>query len=191
MTSAVDGVTKHVRSFFHGQDVTAVFQADGPIFRRVPEFRALLVAPGDRLPRMWTYVSLGCWDASHNEVGHGTEFVMTVSQPSDRHLLHLAMTAYYHAGSDHQRLDLGHTVPIGEGWTEGSNLDHFLVSLPYPFGPDLERCAWEGGHARLLWLLPITTAERDFKSTHGADALERLFDEAALHFWDADRPSVV
>ena len=64
------------------------------------------------------------------------------------------------------RLDHGHTVPIGEPWLPGSACDHLLVSLPYPFGPELEMCRWDGGHARLLWLLPITEAERDFRTEH-------------------------
>ena len=68
---------------------------------------------------------------------------------------------------------------------------HVLVSLPYPFGPELEVCAWDGGHARLLWLLPITAAERDFEVAHGLEALEQRFDDAALAYSDTRRGSVV
>jgi hypothetical protein len=100
------------------------------------------------------------------------------------------MVAYYHGGPPEQRLDHGHTVPIGEPWVEGSACDHFLVSLPYPFGPDLERCKWDSGHARLLWLLPITTTERDFKAEHGLEALEQRLEKAAIHYWEPDRPAV-
>ncbi len=103
------------------------------------------------------------------------------------------MTAYYHANPDDPtfRLDVGHTVPIGEPWSPGSLCDHVLVSLPYPFGPELEVCAWDGGHARLLWLLPITAAERDFEVAHGLEALEQRFDDAALAYSDTRRGSVV
>ena len=103
------------------------------------------------------------------------------------------MAAHYHCNpeDDSYRLDHGHTVPIGEPWLPGSACDHLLVSLPYPFGPELEMCHWDGGHARLLWLLPITEAERDFMGDRGLEALEQRFDDAAIRYWEADRPSVV
>jgi hypothetical protein len=43
----------------------------------------------------------------------------------------------------------------------------------------------------LLWLLPITKAERDFKVERGLEALECRFDEVGLHYWEAGRDSVV
>ena len=88
-------------------------------------------------------------------------------------------------------MDVGHTVPIGEPWLEDSLCDHFLVSVPYPYGPDVEMCRWDGGHARLLWLLPITEAERDFRSEHGLEALEARLDRAAINFADPLRGSIV
>src|SRR5919106_2061901 len=80
---------------------------------------------------------------------------------------------------------------IGAPWLDDSACDHLLVSVPYPYGPDLEVCAWQRGHARLLWLLPITEAERDYRATNGLEALEARFDEHAIEFWDPRRPSVV
>jgi hypothetical protein len=102
----------------------------------------------------------------------------------------LAMNAYYHAGPPDQRLDLGHTVPIGEPWLPGSACDHALISAPYPWGTDLEVCDWVGGHARLLWYLPITEAERDHKRDRGLEALEQRFEDARLDFADSNRASV-
>jgi hypothetical protein len=101
------------------------------------------------------------------------------------------MTSYYHAGPEHQRLDVGHTVPIGEPWLAGGTLNHLLVSLPYAYGPDLEQLRWKTGHARTLSLLPITTAERDFKATFGAEALEQRLEHAAVDFLNPSRESVV
>lgn len=49
----------------------------------------------------------------------------------------LAMTVYYNRTG---KLGLGQTVPIGEPWLPGSTCDHLLISLPYPFGPDLQTC---------------------------------------------------
>jgi hypothetical protein len=54
------------------------------------------------------------------------------------------MVAYYHATSGDYRLDHGHTVPIGRPWIRGSSCDHLLLSLPYPWGPELETCTVRG-----------------------------------------------
>jgi hypothetical protein len=82
-------------------------------------------------------------------------------------------------------------MPIGEPWVNGSSCDHFLISLPYPYGPDLEIVPLGNAQARLLWMLPITKAELDYKMTHGLEALERLFDSSSIEYWAADRKSVV
>jgi hypothetical protein len=94
-----------------------------------------------------------------------------------------------HVGGD-GTLGLGHTLPIGEPWLPGSNCDHLLVSLPYPWGPDLETCHVGDRHVDFLWLLPITRAEHDLKIASGLEALESLFEERGLRYWDAHRPSV-
>jgi len=52
-------------------------------------------------------------------------------------------------------------------------------------------CRWERGHARILWLLPITETERDFKAQHGLEALEQRFDDASRQYSDPQRASVV
>jgi hypothetical protein len=98
------------------------------------------------------------------------------------------MTAWYHLK---EGLGLGHTFPIGEPWLPGSSCTSMLVSLPYPFGPELERCRTPMGDVRVLWLLPITEAERQYKVTAGLLALEQRFDAAALEYWRSDRTSVI
>jgi len=42
-----------------------------------------------------------------------------------------------------------------------------------------------------LWLVPITQAERDFKVTHGIEALEDLFEQTSFDYLNPIRPSVV
>jgi len=66
-----------------------------------------------------------------------------------------------------------------------------LVSLPYPFGTDLELCKINGSHIHLFWLLPITRKEKEFKSENGLDALEESFEKQKLDYWRIDRESVV
>jgi hypothetical protein len=163
---------------------------EGPIYQRVPGFRVHAVAPGPRGHNAWTYVTSGCWQAVHQH-GHGLEFVMATREFTLRAVELLARNAYFHAGPEEQRLGWGHTVDLGEPWLPGSPCDHGLISLPYPWGAELETCAWAGGHARLLWLLPITGAERDFKVAHGLEALEDRFQAAPLDFTNPHRASVV
>jgi hypothetical protein len=117
--------------------------------------------------------------------------VLSANTDDARHVELLAMLAYYHAGPASQRLDYGHTVPIGEPWVPGSSCTHELIALPYAYGPDFEITSWDGGHIRILAVQPITEAERDFKVAHGIEALEQRFERAAIAFADPQRASVV
>ena len=103
----------------------------------------------------------------------------------------VASAAYYHAGPPEDRLGLGHTVPMGEPLAEGSECDHVLVSLPYPYGPKLRELRVGRRTRPLLWLLPITRAEREYKKANGLEALEVLFDQESFEHWNPHRPSVV
>lgn len=98
------------------------------------------------------------------------------------------MTVFYNRGG---KLDIGHTLPIGEPWLPGSSCDHLLVSVPYPFGQELQTCHVGDRHVEFLWLLPITTSERDFKLSAGLEALESRFDDVGLKYWQPNRTSVV
>jgi hypothetical protein len=189
-TAAQQAVVGHITGFFAGRTIEVFEVDDGPIQTRVPGFAEICVAPASSA-QLWVYVSCGVWDAVHIEE-HGLEFCLLAPERDHRHALILAMNAYYHANPDESfRLDVGHTVPLGEPWLPGSSLDHLLVSQPYPYGPDFEMCHWERGHARILWLLPITESERDFRAQHGLEALEQRFDDASLHYWDPQRAPVV
>lgn len=176
--------------YFAGHEITERREPSGQVERRVPGFFVHEISPGPKFAG-WTYAGVGLWDAVHEPNGHGLEFVMTSPVRTDRLVELVAMTAHYHAGPPGQRLDRGHTVPFGEPWLPGSACDHTLVSLPYPFGPEFGTCSWAGGHAELLWLLPITEAERDFKAREGVEALEQLFESAAINPCDPNRASVV
>jgi hypothetical protein len=179
-------IEAHVREFFAGHAVEVVeYDLGFRRRRRVPDFRIVVVGPGPR-SRSWSYVTVGCWSAAHQD-GHGLEFVMMSPQRSDAVLRLLAMVAFYHP---EHRLDHWHTMPIGEPWLPGSACDHLLVSLPFMHGPELEECALPRGHARILWLLPITAAELAYRRQHDTEALEQLFDEAAIDPTDPARASV-
>ncbi|MFE1440512.1 suppressor of fused domain protein [Streptomyces sp. NPDC058739] len=186
--SAAEAVESHVRSFFEGHSVEAVVPALGPQQREgVRDLRVLVVGPGPRADS-WAYVTAGCWALSEED-GHGLEFVMTAHVRDQRFTELLAMIASYHGGG--HRLELEHSMPIGEPWVPGSACDHLLISLPYLHGPDLERCPLPQGAARILWTLPVTAAEIAFRRQHGTEALEQLFDAAQIIPTDPFRRSVV
>ncbi|MFJ9297744.1 suppressor of fused domain protein [Streptomyces asoensis] len=184
--AAVEAVESHVRAFFHGHRVESVEHDLGPQRRAVmPSLRVLVVGPGPR-SEGWAYVSAGCWAAGEKD-GHGLEFVMTAHVRDQRFIELMAMLAAYHCAG--HRLGLEHSMPIGAPWVPGSACDHVLISLPYLHGPGLEHCPVAGGHARILWALPVTTAETEFRRRHGHEALERLFDEAEINPLDPFRAS--
>nr|BFE60363.1 hypothetical protein GCM10020063_048890 [Dactylosporangium thailandense] len=188
LTPASRALLEHVRARFPGRDVAVLPPAPGPVHHLVPDLHILSVAPeeGGRL-----YVTSGLWDATQRN-GHGLEFLLYAPAADDElHAETLTMVAYYHASGGDYALDHGHTVSIGRPWAGESACDHLLVSLPYPWGPALETCPLPGGHARLLWLLPITADEKTFRHSRGLEALEQRLESAAINPVDPHRPAVV
>lgn len=179
-------VRRHVEGFFVNHLLTPRDFDEGPIQAVLPGFHTIEVGPGPRLGRT-TYVSVGAGFPDDGDAH--LELVTVASSPSRRHSELLAMASHYHRTGE--RLGLGHTFPIGEPWVPGSTLEHFLVSLPYPFGPELEHLAISGHEVRFLWLLPISTSERDHQRAHGIEALEARFEVAKIPYWDPKRRPVV
>ena len=176
---------EHIRRFFPGRSIEVFTWTVGPIREQNPHFRVLRVAPASSAD-VWTYVSVGGWAATEGDAG--LEFVVCTATPEARAVELLAMTVSYNRGGV---LGLGHTVPIGEPWLPRSLCDSLLISLPYPFGPDLQTSHVGDQHVDFLWLLPITEAERDLKASAGLEALESRFDDVGLEYWRVDRASVV
>jgi hypothetical protein len=180
------GLRAHLRSFFAGHDCTETVWTVGPGADIFPRLRISQFAPGPKAA-LWVYVTIGAWEAGwQGELN--LEFLIAAPREDLRHVELATMTACYHRS---HHLGLGHTVPLGEPWLAGSACDHLLISLPYPFGSELENCCLKSRHLQILWMLPITRAERDFKVEHGLEALEQKFDEAKLEYWDPARASVV
>ena len=177
---------EHARSYFAGHNVSERQWKDGPILELLPQFRVLEIGPGPR-NNLWTYTSVGTWEVQHEDTGL-VEFMIIAEKQNLRHVKLLAMNAVYYM--DHI-LQLGDTYPIGAPWVRGSRCDHMLVSLPYPYGPDWEICNFADGHIHIYWLLPITSAEHDYKIEHGVEALEALFEKKGLEYWKIHRKSVV
>lgn len=177
-------IRKHITQFFAGHEVEEHVWTLGPAAKEFPELRVLQVAPGPR-SNLWVYATVGAYTA---QTDSWLEFMITAPARHQRHVELLFMTVWYHG---HRHLGLGHTFPLGGPWLPQSNCDHFLVSKPYPFGPDLEICPLIERHTHILWLLPITRAERELKVREGLEALEQRFDDAALEYWSIRRASVI
>jgi hypothetical protein len=178
------GVRQHLRRFFAGHSCEEHVWTLGPAQEELPRLQIAEFAPGPKTG-LWVYATIGAWEARADP---RLEFVITASEQDQRHVELLTMAAWYHG---QRGLGVGHTFPIGEPWLPGSACEFFLVSLPYPFGPQLEVCNFPDWHLHILWLLPITAAEREFKGREGLEALEQRFDACALEYWVPGRASAV
>ena len=184
-----DGILKHYQAFWGAERMEEVHWTPEHLATRLPDFHIVKVQPASA-EDVWTFATIGTWRADEAEA-HGIEFVAVSRAQSAAVMQRLGMVAYYHAGPPENRLGVGHTLPIGEGWVEGSTLDSLLISLPYPWGPKLEHCLLPDRHIQVLWVLPITRAEHAFAREQGVEALEERFDQAQLEYSDPFRQSVV
>ena len=177
-------VRRHLQDFFQGHACKEYQWMLVPAREEMPNLRVVEFAPGPRL-NLWVYATVGAWESSTD---HCLEFVLVAPKQDQRHVELMTMAAWYHK---HEVLGKEHTFPIGQPWLPGSHCNCFLVSLPYPFGPELEICNLSDGHLHFFWLLPITTEEREFKAREGQEALEQKFDAAGLKYWNVRRKSVI
>jgi len=177
---------RHIRQFFDGHQITETTFDAGPILNIQPNFQVLCIQPGPKVG-LWAYISKGIWELG-DERSEYMEFMILSPKSSQRCVELLAMSAYYHYTD---RLGLGHTCPIGAPWLENSTCDHFLISLPYTLGPQLEICQVGEENLHIYWALPITNREREYKVKNGLEALEAKFEEKGLMYWEVYRPSVI
>lgn len=174
----------HLGRFFAGHSSREHLWSLGPAQGELPELRVVELAPGPKT-NLWTYATIGAREACP---APRLEFLISAPTPNQRHVELLSIAAWYHR---HHQLGAGHTVPIGEPWLPGSRCTFFLVSVPCPFGPELEICNFTEWHLHMLWLLPITAAERDYKMADGLETLEQRFEQVGLEYWNSDRESAV
>jgi hypothetical protein len=177
-------IRQHLRRFFAKHACEEHQWMLGPGVEELPRLRVAEFAPGPKTG-LWVYATIGAWEAREDS---RLEFLIAAPERNQRHVELVTMAAWYHG---HRGLGVGHTLPIGQPWLPGSTCEFFLVSLPYPFGPELEVCNLSDWHLQVLWLLPITAAEREFKVREGVEALEQRFDARALEYWAPDRASAL
>ncbi len=162
--------------------------SEGPLWELPQNFCVLEFPPRSNgtQGRSWRYATAGM---SQPEDEHRLEIFIESPLQSQRVVDLLNMTAHFHRTGE--RLGLGHTVNFGSPWLPESRCEYGLLSLPYLDGPPLEKGTAQGHDVRILWLVPITKSEVEYKKQHGLDALEEAFERTGFNYLDAARPSVV
>jgi hypothetical protein len=175
-------IRQHYEAYFdrEGEELT---WPHGPAAHRMGAFRVLEVAPGERT-QLWTYASVGAFVLREP----GLELLLLIAERSTRAVELVTIAAAHHQA---RGLRAGERIALGEPWIDGAMCDALLVSARTPFGAALERAQAGGRAVQVLWLLPITPAERRFAAERGVEELEQLFDDSPPEYWRRDRASVV
>jgi len=186
MTSYCEAVTEHYQRHWRA-DPAVLRHSHGPVQELPCEFRVLEFPPTENRS-MWAYATCGMGLASDAKP---IELYLYSPVQEKLHVELLTVIAHYHRTG--ARLDLGHTVNFGRPWLSNSLCEFGLISLPYLDGPCMERLDLPNPvlHVKCYWLIPITRIERDFKSTHGCEALEVRFENAQFNYLDPHRECVV
>lgn len=179
-------VRHHFQRFWKGRAQEEFAWTLGPIEENLPGFRVRRVAPRKR-PEPWVYATVG---ASAATEGDGNEFLLLSPTESPRHVETLAMVANSHTDLRY-RLAVGSLINLGRPWMDGSPSDHLMVSLPYPFGPNLEHCDGPEKHIQVLWLVPITATEARFVRERSFEEFEDLLEASDADVIAPGRPSLV
>jgi hypothetical protein len=183
--SAIRG---HVRTFWSNSRIVEEQWEEGPIQENVPGFQILKVLP-TVAGRPIVYLTDGCFVVDPTRHIKCEFFLISPTEES-QHAETLTMLANFHADARY-RLDVGSVVNIGQPWMPGSQCDHFLISIPYPYGPKLEWLRLSDICVRFLWALPVTPREAAFVELNGLEALEQRFDEVTLDYMNPVRTSVI
>ena len=184
MSLPVHGMIAHYESYFGGP-LSLHRPGDGRSHELVNDFRIVSGRRRDSAVRVYATVGM-----SNTEEAQPIEMFMLqrYQEVVDEQLLTiLAAVAHYHQTAS--RLALGHTVNFGLPWQPGSRCTFGLLSLPYLDGPQLERPA--DSNLQVLWLLPITAAERQYKMQRLLEAIERQFEVQEVDYLNPLRASVV
>ena len=185
--AVVGNIKKHISNQWPTARIRVCKWPRGPVDELGIDFAVLGLSPTQESNNLWVYCTAGTGMVKTQDCRQ--EFLLLSSSSDPRHVETLTMVSHYHRFES--PLSLGHVVPIGQPWNEGSRCDRLLMSLPYPFGPKLEWLRSEGLEVRFLWALPITPGEAACARQNGIEALERSFDAVKLCYWDSTRKSVV
>lgn len=82
---------------------------------------------------------------------------------------------------------LNDCIPLVKPWFDNSLCNHFLVAMPSTEETEF----YNFGDVFCYWLIPITSAEVEFKNNFGIEALEQQFLDCELDFLDISRDSII
>jgi suppressor of fused protein SUFU len=147
----------------------------------------------------WTIITGGMSDARQyipedleGQIGSRAEIMMYVREPNGwmfNVLKGLAEMPF----DDNTYLHWRHTVPNGKPMTaEPSELTNFFFLPPYFEAEGFDSLELDGEGVDILWLFPITDAERQYAVDNGSEALEELFEKTQIDpVVDEARKSIV
>jgi hypothetical protein len=153
----------------------------GRFYELPPWFRVLEF----QREQTWCYATVGM----SNGEPDGIEAFMIMPEQNPRGVEFLYFLAHFHRTG--ARLGLGHTVNFGMAIWPESNLDHGFLSFPYTEVPGFESFTCDNARTALAWVIPITSAEREYKKKNGVEALEEVFENRRLDYLDPARASLV
>jgi hypothetical protein len=181
----VERLYMHYTRYFSESGRRLVLDA-GPKEKLHEEFYVLEIPPNGK-HSMYTYCTVGmsCDRTDDNLV----ELFVYSSAPSHSLVELLTYCASFHRTG--LPLNIHHTVNIGQPWIGESKCDHGFISLPYLDGPDLEIFQFNGKEIHCYWFIPITEKERDYKTEHGYEALEQLFESKQINYLNPNRECLV
>lgn len=147
----------------------------------------------DKEQEFYTLITNGMSDipmATPNTVGvNGSvaELVMYVREPHERYV-HLLQYLACYPHEENTWLGHGHTISWPHKLHSASDLQHFLIATPILRQDRQFRkiLSMDGAPVNLLWVLPITNTERNFKRARGTAPLLDLFSTSGEFHWILD-----
>lgn len=126
--SVFEEIFQHVCALGARPLVSRITMLDGPLEDISNRFRVISMPIYNN--SLWIHVTAGAW--IFNREIERVEFFI-ISKSNDLIFAeHLNMAAFFSATKS--CIKLGNVIDLGRPLIEGSNLDHFLVSLPYTIG---------------------------------------------------------
>jgi hypothetical protein len=137
---------------------------------------------------VWVYATIGM-SIQRDEVP--IEVHLFSPRKHAEHVDTLAAIAHYHRTGT--SLGPNHTVNLGRPWMPLSRCDCALISPPFPDGKAMTTIEGRdhSQETQLLWMMPITQAEREYAKAHGIEEFWTRFDQNPVSYVDVQRESVV
>jgi hypothetical protein len=141
----------------------------------------------NKIHEFWTYCSVGM-SLEREDYNLIELFIFSPRQDLGQVELITVCADYHQNGLP---LNLNHTINIGRPWIDNSECEYGFISLPYLDGSALELFEFKGRIFKCYWLIPITKKERNYKITHGSEALEQLFEETNFQYLNPQRKCLI